>query len=294
MADAGRGCTAWDPDAWKGASHFWGGGGQPPSHHKAKCAPICGLRTQRAPARPARAHLSILALPPPILPHRRRPTMARPMKSRAALAAAAALALLLAWAAPSAAQDAVDFAAVDFAATTGEQLQADAPSSPQFVVVDVVHTSRVNIKKAMATRTIKERSLQLTREQVASLLAASSAAPAADAPGVESAASYAPESGGAVPLSQVRADSRTRGAAAVRRRPCERVTTPFRPAAMTATHPCLPVEDWASRAEAKCPPFRSNPRPHNSNRVSPATPLPTPGSPATSSTRSSSRPARCS
>ncbi|GBF91331.1 hypothetical protein Rsub_03651 [Raphidocelis subcapitata] len=129
--------------------------------------------------------------------------MARPMKSRAALAAAAALALLLAWAAPSAAQDAVDVAAVDFAATPGEQLQADAPSSSQFVVVDVVHTnSRVNIKKAMATRTIKERSLQLTREQVASLLAASSAAPAADAPGVESAASYAPESGGAVPLSQ--------------------------------------------------------------------------------------------
>ncbi|GBF91261.1 hypothetical protein Rsub_03581 [Raphidocelis subcapitata] len=117
------------------------------------------------------------------------------MKSRGALAVAAALAVLLACAAPSAAQGSGDFAVF----APGEQLPAGGLSS-KFVVVDAAPTTTNG--KAVLRRTTKERSLQLTPEQAALVLAPTPATAPTDAPGVESAASYAPESGEAVPLAQ--------------------------------------------------------------------------------------------
>ncbi|GBF91262.1 hypothetical protein Rsub_03582 [Raphidocelis subcapitata] len=120
------------------------------------------------------------------------------MKSRAALAVAAALALLLACAAPSAAQGSGDFSAND-QPPSGQPAAADA--SAKFSTAKVVHTKPFT--KAAMKRATQERAVELTAEQAAALIAAAANTPAAaEEAGVESAASYAPESGGVVPLSQ--------------------------------------------------------------------------------------------
>jgi hypothetical protein len=117
--------------------------------------------------------------------------------SRAALAAAAAVLALLAWAAPSAAQDGLVSAPGTPPATEG--------GSSKVVAAEVVHTKRFT--HAAVKRAFREHANTLTDEQAAALFQAASA-PAPEAAGVESGASYAPETGGAVPMSQVRPGSR--------------------------------------------------------------------------------------
>ncbi|GBF91319.1 hypothetical protein Rsub_03639 [Raphidocelis subcapitata] len=116
--------------------------------------------------------------------------MARPMKSRAALAAV--LALLAVLAAPSAAQDFT----VGIPTTPPPAGAADAS---KFATAEAVHTTTITREEMKNARL--ELTPQLTPEQAAALVAAASAPAPTDAPGVESGASYAPSRGGVVPLS---------------------------------------------------------------------------------------------
>jgi V8-like Glu-specific endopeptidase len=130
---------------------------------------------------------------PPRLSHQ-----AMPQNIRAALAAPAMLALLLCLAARCAAQAQEDAAV----ATPGDQQPAQSPPS-KVTAAPAVH--RRPFTRAAMRRAVKERALQLTREQAAAVFqAASSSASEPEAAGAEAAASYAPETGGVVPLSQVR------------------------------------------------------------------------------------------
>ncbi|GBF95351.1 hypothetical protein Rsub_07779 [Raphidocelis subcapitata] len=117
--------------------------------------------------------------------------MARPMKSRAALAVAAVLALLAALAAPSAAQD--------FTVGNPTTPPAGAADASKFTTAQAVHTTTITMEDVKNAR--QELARQLTPEQAAALVAAASAPAPTDAPGVESGASYAPTLGEAVPLS---------------------------------------------------------------------------------------------
>jgi hypothetical protein len=113
--------------------------------------------------------------------------------SRAALAAAAAVLALLAWAAPSAAQDGL--------VSTPGTPPTDGAASKVFAA-EVVHTRPFT--RAAMKRAVRELSANMLTDEQAAAVAQAVSSPAPEAAGVESAASYAPETGGAVPMSQVR------------------------------------------------------------------------------------------